>query len=162
MIMSTNAIFSAHSSSIATEAVAALYHTLLACWNQRNATAYADCFTEAGNVVGFDGSQLDGRTTIATELSRIFANHQTATYVAKVREVRVLGPDVVLLRAVVGMAPPGQQTINPAVNAIQSLVAVCEDRIWRIALFHNTPAAFHGRPELSAALTAELQQALST
>ncbi|MGH2514102.1 MAG: SgcJ/EcaC family oxidoreductase, partial [Ktedonobacterales bacterium] len=31
---------------------------------------------------------------------------------------------------------------------------------WYVALFQNTPAQFHGRPEVSAALTAELRQLL--
>jgi hypothetical protein len=29
---------------------------------------------------------------------------------------------------------------------------------WKIALFQNTPAAFHGRPEESAKLTEELKE----
>jgi len=48
----------------------------------------------------------------------------------------------------------------PAVNAIQTLVAVCNDGEWRVALFQNTPAAFHGRPELAEALSAELREEL--
>jgi hypothetical protein len=31
------------------------------------------------------------------------------------------------------------------------------DGQWRVALYQNTPAAFHGRPDLSEALTAELR-----
>jgi hypothetical protein len=47
------------------------------------------------------------------------------------------------------------------VNAIQTLVAARRDGRWRVELFQNTPAAFHGRPEASEALTAELRGALS-
>ncbi len=57
-----------------------------------------------------------------------------------------------------GMTPPGKKEINPAVNAIHSLVAVKQDHAWQIALFQNTPAQFHGRPELAQALTEELQR----
>jgi hypothetical protein len=32
--------------------------------------------------------------------------------------------------------------------------------LWRIELFQNTPAQFHGRPELVSEMTAELQQQL--
>ena len=53
-------------------------------------------------------------------LTQIFADHPTATYVAIVREVRLLGPGVGLLRSVAGMVPRGKSDINPAVNAIQS------------------------------------------
>lgn len=58
------------------------------------------------------------------------------------------------------MVPPGGSDINPAVNAIQSLVAVRREDLWRIALFQTTPAAFHGRPELSEQLTSELRREL--
>jgi hypothetical protein len=56
------------------------------------------------------------------------------------------------------MVPPGQTQVNPAVNAVQSLVVQQEGSRWRIHLFQNTPAAFHGRPEAAAALTSELQR----
>lgn len=142
------------------EDIKPLYQRLLDCWNQRTAEGYAELFSEDGNVVGFDGSQMNGRREIASELGRIFADHQTATYVAKVREVRFLTSEVAVLRAVVGMVPPGQNDINPAVNAVQTLVAVSGEGGWRIALFQNTPAAYHGRPELAEALTEELRELL--
>jgi len=40
-----------------------------------------------GLVIGFDGSQMSGRDEVAEELGRIFADHETATYVTKVRSV---------------------------------------------------------------------------
>jgi len=58
------------------------------------------------------------------------------------------------------MVPPGKSDLNPAVNAVQTLVAARQDSRWRIAVFQNTPAAFHGRPELSERLTEELRQVL--
>ena len=140
--------------------VRALYKRLLDAWNQCNAPAYAALFTKDSNVVGFDGSQLNGSAEILASLSQIFANHVTSAYVAKVREVRFLANDVALLRAVVGMVPPGKSDINPAVNAIQTLVAVRREGEWRIALFQNTPAQFHGRPELAQQLTEELRALL--
>jgi hypothetical protein len=60
------------------------------------------------------------------------------------------------------MVPPGESDINPEVNAVQTLVAVKQQNKWIIALFQNTPAAFHVRPELSERLTEELRQALRT
>jgi uncharacterized protein (TIGR02246 family) len=111
--------------------------------------------------VGFDGSMVDGRQAIHTHLSQIFADHITATYVSIIREIRFLTPDTALLRAVVGMIPPGQTDINPATNAVQSLVAVRQNNEWKIALFQNTPAQFHGRPEAAQDLTYELRALLS-
>jgi uncharacterized protein (TIGR02246 family) len=139
-----------------------LYARLLEAWNRRDAAAYGTLFTATGHVTGFDGSQMNGPDEIAAEVGAIFAHHPTAVYVAKVREVRPLAEDVTLLRAAVGMVPPGQDALNPAANAIQSLVVVTEpaDGMPRIAFFQNTPAAFHGRPHLVDALTEELEGVL--
>jgi uncharacterized protein (TIGR02246 family) len=81
-------------------------------------------FEENANLVGFDGSQADKRAAIEDHLRPIFAHHLTAAYVAKVREIRMLGSNVGILRAVVGMIPPGSDDINPAGNTIQTLVSV--------------------------------------
>jgi uncharacterized protein (TIGR02246 family) len=117
-------------------------------------------FTHDGSIVGFDGSTVDGRDEIAEYLSGIFADHETGSYVAVVREVRFLAPQVALLRAAAGLVPPGQSRVNPETNSVQGLVAVKEDGSWSVALFQNTPAAFHGRPEAAEALTEELQSLL--
>ncbi len=141
--------------------VLSLYHEMLACWNRRNADDFAALFAEDGNSVGFDGSPINGRAEIAAVLRQIFADHPTAAYVGKVRDVRFLTPDVAVLRAVAGMVPPGQSDLNPAANAVQTLVAAKQqDGRWRIAVLQNTPAAFHGRPERRENLTEELRQVL--
>ncbi|HZD00504.1 MAG TPA: SgcJ/EcaC family oxidoreductase [Actinomycetes bacterium] len=141
--------------------IRSLHQQLLERWNARDGEGLAALFAEDGNLVGFDGSTVDGRLQIKAHYLEIFADHRTAAYVGKVRGVRRLSADVALLRAVVGMVPPGQSDINPAVNAIQTLVAVKQRGRWRVALFQNTPAAFHGRPELSERLTEELREARS-
>lgn len=141
-------------------AVRDLYTQLLDGWNKRISSSFAALFGEDSNVIGFDGSQMNGRAEIESSFRQIFTDHQTSPYVGKIREVSLLTPEVAILRAVVGMVPPGQTELDPAVNAIQSLVAVKRDGQWRIALFQNTPAQFHGRPDLSEALTEELRQLL--
>jgi uncharacterized protein (TIGR02246 family) len=140
--------------------IAALYHQLLDNWNRRDASAFAALFDDEGQSIGFDGSPMSGRDEIAKTLGQIFADHVTATYVAKIRDIRLLAPDVALLRAVVGMIPPGQPDINPVVNAMQTIVAVRHGGEWRIALLQNTPAQFHGRPEMAEGLSRELRELL--
>jgi hypothetical protein len=49
--------------------------------------------------------------------------------------------------------------LNAALNTIHTLVAVEGGGTWRAAMFQSTPAAFHGRPDLSQALTEELRDA---
>jgi len=137
-----------------------LYKKLLDSWNNCNAKDYAGLFTVDGNIIGFDGSQANGRQEIYSHLSGIFNHHKTASYISIVKEVRSLDTIVWALRAVAGMVPPEKSDINPAVNAIQTLVAVKTQDDFQIAIFQNTPASFHGRPELGEQLTKELQNAL--
>ena len=137
-----------------------LCRELLDGWNQHNAAAFAAPFAEDGEVIGFDGSQMTGRVDITATLGQIFADHITAPYVSKVRSLRLLSPEVAILRAIVGMVPPGQVDLNPALNAHQTVVAARRDGIWRIELLQTTPAQFHGRPDLIQHLTEELRQVL--
>ncbi|MBI4083176.1 MAG: SgcJ/EcaC family oxidoreductase [Candidatus Lambdaproteobacteria bacterium] len=140
--------------------VRALHRAVLAAWNARDAGAFAAQFLGDADLVGFDGSQMTGRAEIEATLARIFGDHPTGAYVGKVRGVRPLGRGAALLRAVVGMVPAGDATLNPALNAVQVLVAEQREGRWWIALFQNTPAQFHGRPELAQALTEELRKLL--
>ena len=141
-------------------AVRALYQRLLETWNQRNADAMAALFAVNGTIIGFDGSQNSGQAEIAATTRQIFREHLTHTYVGKVREVRFLGPDVALLHAVVGFIAPGQTDLNTALNAVQTLIAVRYNDEWLVELFQNTPAQFHGRPDLAQQLTDELRELL--
>lgn len=146
--------------AIPRDEIIALYTRLLEAWNARDAKAFAEQFMENGNTVGFDGSQMDGRSAMATELERIFKDHTPATYVAKVREVRALGAGVALLRAVAGMVPPKESQLKPERNVIQSIIAVTDGGTLKIAYYQNTPARFDGRPEMGERLTAELTDVL--
>jgi uncharacterized protein (TIGR02246 family) len=135
-----------------------LHTDLLTAWNKQDATKMASFFTDNGISVGFDGSQYNGKNEIEAEIGKIFEHHQTANYVWKVKEVRFLHSEVAILRAIVGMIPPGQKDINPAANAIQTIIAIKKDDVWKIDLFQNTPAQFHGRPEMGEELTKELNE----
>ena len=140
---------------------ARLYRDLLDAWNRRDAAGMAALFTHDGSLVGFDGSQIDGGPqAVASHLGPIFGSHATPACIGKVREVRSLAPHVTLVRAVTGMLQEGRHDLNAALNTIHTLVAVEAGGVWRAAMFQSTPAAFHGRPDLSQALTEELRALL--
>jgi hypothetical protein len=90
----------------------------------------------------------------------MFADHMIAAYVGKIREVRFLAFMLPLLRAVSGMVPHGQSDANPASQYHSGARRRKTWGSWRIALYQNTPAQFHGRPDLSEALTEELRELL--
>lgn len=147
-------------SSSKSNEVRAIYQQLIDAWNNRNARGMAQLFAEDGESIGFDGSQSIGSDEIYSHLHPIFESHPTAPYVSKVKHVRFLGSDAAVLRAIAGMVPIGQSEINPKLNTHHTIVVVKKEGNWRIQLFQNTPAQFHGRPELVEQMTEELKQQL--
>ena len=140
------------------DAVKSVYYDLLGAWNRRSGEDFGAQFADDGEVIGFDGSETKGRAAIAAEMRRIFMDHQTGEYVGRVRQVHLAAPEVALIRAVAGVVPAGQSDLNPALNSIQSLVMQKNGDRWSIVLYQNTPAQFHGRPEMVQKLTEELRQ----
>jgi uncharacterized protein (TIGR02246 family) len=137
-------------------AYVAVYAALLQAWNNRLPDRFAALFTPDATVVGFDGSLMNGRADIVAQMRSIFASHSTAAYVAIVRDVRAVGPGTVLLRAAAGMVPRDGGALIEKVNAQQSALFVDQGNGPQVALFQNTPAAFHGRPREVEAMTEEL------
>lgn len=137
-----------------------LYQTLITAWNDRDAEGMAKLFSEQGVLIGFDGSKLIGKDEILSHLKPIFEDHPTAPFVTKIKCIRPLGKDAAILHAIAGMIPPGKTDIEPNVNAHQTLVAVKKNGVLQIELFQNTPAQFHGRPELVEQMTEELRELL--
>ncbi len=140
--------------------VVTLYRRILDGWNRASAEDFAAAFSETGEVIRYDGSEIQGRAAIVEEMGRIFTDHPTGRYVGKVREVRLLGTELAVLRAVAGVVPAGQADLDPELNSVQSLVANFSDGEWRVVLYQNTPAQFHGRPELVESLNEELRREL--
>ncbi|MFZ6645534.1 SgcJ/EcaC family oxidoreductase [Undibacterium sp. TJN25] len=140
--------------------VYALYRRMLEGWNTRDAALMAAQFAPDGISIGFDGSQMSGQDEISSTLQQIFAQHATPPFVHKLKSVRLLTPEVALLCAIAGMAPPGKSELEPSLNAVQTIVAQLCDGQWRISQLQNTPAALHGRPELVQQMTAELKDAM--
>ena len=68
----------------------------------------------------------------------------------------------IVLTPCVAYAVPAamKDDIDPALNAVQSMIAVQKGGAWKIALFQNTPAAFHQRPDAVKKLTEELRAKL--
>jgi uncharacterized protein (TIGR02246 family) len=139
--------------------VRALYDGLITGWNDHDGAAMAAPFADDGVVIGFDGSLNSGRETIGAEMARIFADHETGRYAVKVRSIRAVGSGAMILQAIAGLVLPGKTAINPETNSHQTVVAERRDGRWQVVLFQNTPAQFHGRPELVDEMTQELQAA---
>ncbi|WP_156424320.1 SgcJ/EcaC family oxidoreductase [Bacillus sp. FJAT-27445] len=136
--------------------VQSLYEKLIDAWDNRDAEGMACLFAGNGVMIGFDGSVATGPQEVLAHTSPVFASHPTPPFIKKVKEVRMIGADAAMLRAIAGMVPPGKEELAPELNAHQTLVAAKQDGEWKIELFQNTPAQFHGRPELVEEMTEEL------
>lgn len=135
-----------------------LYQRLINAWNKRDASGMAELFVDKGEMIGFDGSIASGSKGVYSHLEPIFASYPTPPFISKINEIRPLGSgNAVILRAIVGMVPPGRKELEPSLNAHQTLVAVKVEEEWLIELFQNTPARFDGRPELIEQMTNELK-----
>jgi uncharacterized protein (TIGR02246 family) len=142
--------------------IRALYASFLDGWNRRSGAAVAAGFADDGDIIGFDGTHHRGRLSIAADLRAVFGSHQTPAYVAVVRSVRPVAPDVAVLIANAGMIPAGGNDLDPDLHTVHTLVAVDEGRgRWRISLFQATPAAWHAHPHLREELTEELRGLLA-
>ena len=143
-------------------AIRTLYVQFLDGWNRRSGAAVASAFADDGDIIGFDGSHHHGRLAIAADLRQIFGSHQTPAYVALIRSVRQVTPDVAVLMAHAGMIPPGGSDVEDSFHTVHTVVAVDEGAgRWRIQLLQATPAAWHQHPEARDALTEELRGLLA-
>jgi uncharacterized protein (TIGR02246 family) len=147
--------------SVEGKLVQELYQRFLNAWNERNARGMADHFTGDAEMIGYDGSQAIGRDEIYSHLTPIFEKFPTPPYYGKVKSVSFLSDNAVILRAIAGMVPIGKTELSPELNTHHTVVAVKEGENWLIKLFQNTPAQFHGRPELLEKMTEELEELIS-
>lgn len=143
-------------------AIRFLYQQLMDGWNKGNGEAFAAPFAEDGDLVGFDGTHLNGRQNIISFHQQLFDNYvKGSRLVGKVRNVRFLTHDVAVMHVVGGTIMTGQTDIESERNSVQTLIATKDSNgEWRLAAFQNTRAQYLGRPEQAEALTEELRRLL--
>jgi uncharacterized protein (TIGR02246 family) len=153
---------SSSSSAIADEAeIRALYQQLMDGWNAASGYAFASQFEGNGDLVGFDGTHINGRYEIALFHQHLFDMFlKGSRLVGKVRSVRFVTSDVAVMLTVGGTVMAGQTDLDPERNSVQTLVAVKRNGKWSLAAFQNTRATYIGMPEESQKLTEELRALL--
>jgi uncharacterized protein (TIGR02246 family) len=137
-------------------AVGDLYRQLMEAWNRGSGAGFAAVFTPDGDLVGFDGTHLQGRQQIASFQQQLFDKWlKGSRLVGRVTDVRFLGPDVAVLHALGGTVLRGKQA--PERESIMTLVATRDrEGDWRLAAFQNTRLRVMGagaRPFLLWTLT---------
>jgi uncharacterized protein (TIGR02246 family) len=150
-------------SAIATDEadIRALYQQLMEGWNIASGDAFAAPFEDDADLVGFDGTHIEGQQQIALFHQHLFNMFlKGSRLIGKVRRVRFLTADVAVMHVVGGTVMAGQTDLEPERNSVQTLVAVKRNGKWRLAAFQNTRAVYIGRPEESQKLTEELRAML--
>jgi uncharacterized protein (TIGR02246 family) len=144
------------------ENIRSLYFQMIDGWNKGNGHLFASPFAEDGDLVGFDGTHLNGRQQIASFHQQLLDTYvKGSRLVGRIRDVRFLTPRVAIMHAVGGTIMKGQIDLEPERNSIHTLVLKKgDDDRWCIAAFQNTRAQYIGRPEMTNELTKELREEL--
>ena len=128
------------------DTVRALYTRLMDGWNRGSAEAFAEPFAEACDFIAFDGARFRRRDELVRFHDPLFTSHLRGTrLVGEVTDLRFLGPDVALMHATGGTIPRGGSRPAPERHSIQTLVAMRQDGLWRLAAFQNTRVRPIGR-----------------
>jgi uncharacterized protein (TIGR02246 family) len=131
-------------------AIRELYERLMDGWNQGSGAAFADVFTEDGDLVAFDGTHLEGRAQIEAVQQRLFDKYLKGTrLVGTVERVRFLDQDTAVMHAVGNTIMRGKARPSPERASIQTLTTVRLDGAWRVAAFQNTRVRPIGRNGLT-------------
>jgi uncharacterized protein (TIGR02246 family) len=128
------------------QAIAALYRELMGAWNRGSAEDFASAMTPEMEFIGFDGTWFHGKEEVAAAHQSLFDNHLKGTRLAgDVVRIRLIARDVALIHARGNTVMRGKSAPAPARDSLQTLVAVRQQGIWRLAAFQNTRIRLMGR-----------------
>jgi len=116
-----------------------LLRRVLAAWERGDGRALAAEFADDGDIVFFEGSCLQGRPQIEAVMQHLFETTLRGTrYLAQVKALRFVTPEVALMQTLGGVVFP-EETIIPVERcSIQTFVIVRIRGTWSVASFQNT------------------------
>ncbi|MFI9006203.1 SgcJ/EcaC family oxidoreductase [Actinosynnema sp. NPDC053489] len=120
-------------------AVRAVLDRLVEAWNDGDATAYADCFTEDADYVTFFGLNTPGRAAIEAGHRALFEGPLKGSKLTGTGEppkIRFVRDDVAIAVAGGGSSLDGEP--DPERASTVTYVLVREPDAWRVASFQNT------------------------
>lgn len=121
--------------------VLAVLAALAAAWNDGDATAYGDLFTEDADYVTFFGLNMPGRKAIAEGHRMLFEGPLKGMKLVEggaAPKVRFLRPDVAVVVTGGGSSLDGTAEIGDGRESTLTYVLVEEAGRWLVASFHNT------------------------
>ncbi|MEQ8155759.1 MAG: SgcJ/EcaC family oxidoreductase [Clostridiaceae bacterium] len=139
------------------KAIEKLYNGMINCWNNSNADKFAGHFSTEGTIIDFDGTAANGKVEIEEYLNGVLMKHEPLFHTTIIRSIRFITDDVCILETAVGTFFHDKEDIDPSLNIVQTVIVKKKNNSWLIEQLQNTPAVFHGHPELSAKLTEEIR-----
>lgn len=122
--------------------VRALADELVQGWNAGDGTRFAAAFTEDGDLVGFDGTFLRGRTAIEAFQQQLFDRWMKGTRLTgRVVDVRFVGPDTAVVHVVGGTIMRGKNRPARARDSIQTMIG---DALWGLFRLSTDPSGAIG------------------
>jgi uncharacterized protein (TIGR02246 family) len=126
-------------------AVRALVQKCVEGWNKGSGEAFAAQFAEDSDYVVVNGMHVKGRRENASAHQQIFDTFYKGTKLwVRVKSVRVLKPDVMLIHSVSKVLKPGESDASPEPEAIQTWMVSKHGSEWLVDAFHNTPIQRQG------------------
>ncbi|WP_182906494.1 SgcJ/EcaC family oxidoreductase [Microbispora sp. H13382] len=120
-----------------------LLDALTAAWNDGDAAAFAELFTEDADYVTYFGARMEGRRAIEDSHRALFEGPLKGSRLvapaaaAPLRRIRLLSPDVALVVTTGGSSLPDGGS-DPGRDSIMTFTAVRKGDGWRLASFQNT------------------------
>ena len=114
-------------------------------WNAHDGKAFAAPFAPDADYVVVNGMHVKGRRENASAHQQIFDTFYKGTKLwVRVKSVRVLKPDVMLIHSVSKVLKPGESDASPEPEAIQTWMVSKHGSEWLVDAFHNTPIQRQG------------------
>ena len=114
-------------------------------WNMKSGAEFAKPFAEDSDYVVVNGMHIKGRRQNASAHQQIFDTFYKGTKLwVRVKSVRLLKPDVMLVHSVSKVLKPGDSDASPEPEAIQTWLVSKHGNEWLIDAFHNTPIQRQG------------------
>ncbi|RPF19727.1 SgcJ/EcaC family oxidoreductase [Myceligenerans xiligouense] len=122
-----------------TDDPAAVPQRIIEAWRDHDAEAFAEVFTKDGTMI-LPGVHQKGQDAIAAFMRQAFQGPYRGTQVLGTPfDVKVLGPDAVILFTEGGVRPAGADELPDDALVRATWVVVREDGVWQLASYSNAP-----------------------
>lgn len=116
-----------------------MHQRMIEAWNKGSPAGFAAPFAPDADFIGFEGSQLKGRSQIAQFHQMLFeTSRQNTTLEGGVHFVRFLSPDIAVIHAWTTSSLPNERNASPSRDSLQLIVATRHGGYWQFDAMQNS------------------------